>query len=156
MAAGEGPLGEDHVVAFPPAPTAEMLGVLIPEGKVDEFRRLERENRVRIWSVRGVVSDHIPLCGDSLSVLARASQHNLFVKDGELVRQLAMIDPCFLALFNPFLDIGFDDRILYNRALVQAPVLDTSLKRLRLRRVVVSGKERCFHKAIDLPFRFTL
>ncbi len=84
MAAGEGPLGEDHVVAFPPAPTAGMLGVLVREGRVDEFRRLERENRVRIWRVRGVVSDHIPLCGDARSVLALRSEHSLFVNNPPL------------------------------------------------------------------------
>jgi hypothetical protein len=84
MAAGEGPLGEDHVVAFPPAPTAGMLGVLVREGRVDEFRRLERENRVRIWRVRGVVSDHIPLCGDARSVLALRSEHNLLVNNPPL------------------------------------------------------------------------
>jgi hypothetical protein len=61
-----------------------MLGVLVREGRVDEFRRLERENRVRIWRVRGIVSDHIPLCGDARSVLVRASQHNLFVNNPPL------------------------------------------------------------------------
>jgi hypothetical protein len=84
MAAGEGPLGEDHVVAFPPAPTSGMLGVLVREGRVDEFRRLERENRVRIWRVRGVVSDHIPLSGDARSVLAQVPQHNFFVNNPPL------------------------------------------------------------------------
>jgi hypothetical protein len=84
MAAGDGPLGEDHVVAFPPTPTAGMLGVLVREGRVDEFRRLERENRVRIWRVRGVVSDHIPLSGDARSALAQAPQHNFFVNNPPL------------------------------------------------------------------------
>ena len=61
-----------------------MLGVLVREGRVDEFRRLELGNRVRIWRVRGIVSDHIPLCGDARSVLVRASQHNLFVNNPPL------------------------------------------------------------------------
>jgi hypothetical protein len=39
MAAGEGLLGEDHVVAFPPAPTAGMLGVPVRADRVDECRR---------------------------------------------------------------------------------------------------------------------
>jgi hypothetical protein len=34
--------------------------------------------------VRGVVSDHIPLCGDARSVLAQASEHNLFVNNPPL------------------------------------------------------------------------
>jgi lipoprotein NlpI len=72
MATGENVLREDHVVAFPPTPTAGMLGVLIRESRVDEFRRLERENRARIWRVRGVVSDHIP-------VLRKKSIHREFI-----------------------------------------------------------------------------
>jgi hypothetical protein len=84
MAAGEGALPEDHVVAFPPAPTPGMLGVLVREGRVNEFQRLERENGVRIWRVRGVVSDHVPLCGDARSVVARIPQHNLFVNNPPL------------------------------------------------------------------------
>lgn len=84
MAAGDGALPEDCVVVFPPAPTAGMLGVLIRESRVDEFRRLERENRVRIWRVRGVVSDHVPLAGDARSVIAQAPQHNIFVNNSPL------------------------------------------------------------------------
>jgi hypothetical protein len=49
-----------------------MLGVLVRGGRVDDFRRLERENRVRIWRVRGVVSDHIPLSGDAVG---RGAEH---------------------------------------------------------------------------------
>ncbi len=37
MAASEGVLGEDHVVAFPPAPTAGILGILVREGRVMSF-----------------------------------------------------------------------------------------------------------------------
>ncbi len=84
MAAGEGAVPEDYVVAFPPSPTAGMLGVLVRASRVDEFRRLEHENRRRIWRVRGVVSDHIPLCGDGRLALAHAPEHNLFVNNPPL------------------------------------------------------------------------
>jgi len=84
MAAGEGALPEDYVVAFPPSPTPGMLGVLVRASRVDEFRRLEHENRRRIWHVRGVVSDHIPLCGDARLALAYAPEHNLFVNNPPL------------------------------------------------------------------------
>ena len=51
MAAGEGGVPEDYVVAFPPSPTAGTLGVLVRASRVDEFRRLEHENTRRIfWS----------------------------------------------------------------------------------------------------------
>ncbi|PYV76494.1 MAG: hypothetical protein DMG97_04090 [Acidobacteria bacterium] len=52
MAAGEGGVPEDYVVAFPPSPTAGTLGVLVRASRVDEFRRLEHENTRRIWRVR--------------------------------------------------------------------------------------------------------
>jgi len=84
MASGEGVLDRDYVVAFPPAPTGGLLGVLVRADRVDEFRRLELENRVRIWRVRGIVSDHIPLTGDARSVLAQSSEHNFFVNNPPL------------------------------------------------------------------------
>jgi hypothetical protein len=61
-----------------------MLGVLVRASRVDEFRRLEHENRRRVWHVRGVVSDHIPLCGDPRLALAQAPEHNLFVNNPPL------------------------------------------------------------------------
>ena len=84
MAAGEGGVPEDYVVAFPPSPTAGTLGVLVRASRVDEFRRLEHENTRRIWRVRGVVSDHIPLCGDERLALAHTPEHNLFVNNPPL------------------------------------------------------------------------
>ncbi|MGB7282892.1 MAG: methylamine utilization protein MauJ [Candidatus Acidiferrum sp.] len=57
------------------------LAVAVPEGRINELNTLEAEKAKRIWRVRGIVSDVIPLGGDIASGLSRRREHNFFLKD---------------------------------------------------------------------------
>jgi hypothetical protein len=71
--------GERFAVVFPPEPAAGSLAVAVAESRVNELRRLEQERARRVWRVRGVVSDHVPLVGTVQDVLLRRPQHRFFL-----------------------------------------------------------------------------
>lgn len=52
--------GEPFYVTDPQDPTPGTLGVLVRESRMQELRELEQDRRLRVWCVRGVVSDRIP------------------------------------------------------------------------------------------------
>jgi hypothetical protein len=52
------------VVVFPPRPSAGVSGICIPAEHSNEIARLEAERKVRLWTVRAVISDHVPLYGE--------------------------------------------------------------------------------------------
>ncbi len=85
MAAGDVRPAEGHVAVFPPEPIAGVLGVVVRESRVQEFTELERENARRIWRVRGIISDHVPLAGDAGAVLARRPEHLFYLNENPLV-----------------------------------------------------------------------
>ena len=70
---------ESFILAYPKKPIAGVLSTLIPESRANEFAELERENTQRVWKVRGIVSDHLPLAGTLLSVLERRPEHQFYL-----------------------------------------------------------------------------
>lgn len=72
------------VIVFPPEPTAGALGVVVPENRIEELQGLEQDRRVRIWKVRAIVSDHVPLTGSIAEGLARPPQHMFFLNENPL------------------------------------------------------------------------
>ena len=72
------------MLVFPREATPGALGVFAKAGKVDEVRELEVERRERVWEVRAVLSDHIPLAGDAPSAMARGSYHLFYLNESPL------------------------------------------------------------------------
>ncbi len=85
MPAGNVIPAEGYVVAFPRNPIGGSVGVLIHETRTAEFAALERENRRRVWRVRGIISDGIPLTGDAAAVLARRPEHQFYLNENPLL-----------------------------------------------------------------------
>jgi hypothetical protein len=57
------------------------LGVVVPESRVDELGQIQQEGRERVFLVRAVLSDHIPLAGSMSEILDRPSYHRVAVND---------------------------------------------------------------------------
>lgn len=60
------------------------LGVVVPESRVEELGRIEREDLERPFLVRAVLSDHVPLAGSMAEILNRPSHHRVAVNDHKL------------------------------------------------------------------------
>jgi hypothetical protein len=75
---------DNYLVAFPPNPSPGSSGVLIPEKCRREIAELENARQVRLWTVRAVISDHVPLAGTIDSVLSRPSHHSLVLNENPL------------------------------------------------------------------------
>lgn len=74
----------EFLIAFPPQPTPGTLTVVVPAERVPEMERLEKERQMRLWTVRAVISDHVPLAGSLNDVLNRPSYHRLFLNENPL------------------------------------------------------------------------
>jgi hypothetical protein len=72
------------MLVFPREPTPGALGIFAKNEKLQEVRELEAEKQERIWEVRGVLSDHIPLAGGADSSMARGSFHFFYVNEVSL------------------------------------------------------------------------
>lgn len=72
------------VVDARPAAEAGTYAVVVPEPHGEELGELERDRRERIYTVRGVISDHIPLVGGISDILRRPQQSMLYVADSPL------------------------------------------------------------------------
>jgi hypothetical protein len=66
----------NFILAFPKQYWPGTSGVVIPEEHKEEVVSLEKSGEVRLWTVRAVISDHVPLAGN-LEVLQRPLQHSL-------------------------------------------------------------------------------
>lgn len=73
-----------YFIAFPPNPSAGLSGILIPEKHREEIGLLERTRQVRLWTVRAIISDHVPLAGTLEDVLLRPSHHSLILNENPL------------------------------------------------------------------------
>lgn len=73
-----------NMLVFPAEPTPGALGVFAKNENVAEVRELEREKRERVWEVRAVLSDHIPLAGGADAALARGSYHLFHLNESPL------------------------------------------------------------------------
>jgi len=72
------------MLVFPREPTPGALGVFAKNEKLDEVRELQAERRERVWEVRGILSDHIPLAGGAESSMARGSYHFFYLNESPL------------------------------------------------------------------------
>lgn len=67
---------------FPKQSTPGSLGVVVPENRLKEIEELQQEAVLRVWEVRGVVSDHIALAG--LGALTAKPHHRFFLNESPL------------------------------------------------------------------------
>lgn len=75
---------ERLAIVFPADPTPGALAIVFPESRLEECRNCERERHVRVWRIRGIVSDSVPLSGSVADGLRRAPQHMLFLNENPL------------------------------------------------------------------------
>lgn len=73
-----------YAVAFPPQPVAGVSGICIPEEHFEEVARLEAEKNVRLWTVRAIISDHVPMAGGIAEAMQRPLQHSLMLNENPL------------------------------------------------------------------------
>ena len=72
------------VLIVPQEPVPGTLAVLARESKIGEIRELEAARRQRIWRVRAVISDNIPLCGDGDDAVGRPTHHSFFLNENPI------------------------------------------------------------------------
>ncbi|HEV2245269.1 MAG TPA: methylamine utilization protein MauJ [Terriglobia bacterium] len=73
-----------NILVFPREPTPGALGVFAKYERVEEVRTLEAERLKRVWEVRAVLSDTIPLAGDAASSMTWQSNHLFYLNEGSL------------------------------------------------------------------------
>jgi hypothetical protein len=73
-----------YAFVFPSQPSAGVSGICIPEKHLAEIGQLESDRKVRLWTVRAVISDHVPLYGELEDVIQRHSQHSLLLNQNPL------------------------------------------------------------------------
>jgi hypothetical protein len=73
-----------YAVAFPSNPIPGVSGIYIPEERLAEVGRLEAEKKVRLWTVRAIVSDHAPMAGSLTEAIHRPLQHSLILNENPL------------------------------------------------------------------------
>lgn len=78
------PNSEGWVLVDPREALPCSLGVVEPESRLNELRRIEQEGQERPFLVRAVLSDHIPLAGNMADILNRPSYHRVAVNDHKL------------------------------------------------------------------------
>lgn len=76
--------GNRIAIVHPREPMAGALAVAVQENRLDEMGALELEKARRIWRVRGIISDTIPLGGDIRSGLERRREHNFLLNENPL------------------------------------------------------------------------
>jgi hypothetical protein len=67
-------------LTFPQRYAAGTNGVVVPDKHSDELVSLERSGEMRLWTVRAIISDHVPQSGTLPEVLNRPLQHSLRLK----------------------------------------------------------------------------
>jgi len=72
------------ILVDPPEMLPCSLGIVVPIERQFDLRNIEQEGRERLFTVRAVLSDHVPLCGGMDSILTRPSYQLLSLTDKKL------------------------------------------------------------------------
>jgi hypothetical protein len=72
------------VLVEPREPVPGTLAVLARENRIHEIQELQAERRSRIWRIKAVISDSVPLCGDGKDVVARPASHSFFLNENPI------------------------------------------------------------------------
>jgi hypothetical protein len=68
----------------PRDPAPGVLAVLARQSRLDEIRNHELSKTTRVWKVRGVVSDSVPLCGDPTEAFQREPRNMVILNEDPL------------------------------------------------------------------------
>lgn len=73
-----------YAVAFPSQPSPGVSAILVPAERQAEVARLEANREVRLWTVRAIISDHVPLAGSFDEAIERTKHHSLILNENPL------------------------------------------------------------------------
>lgn len=68
----------------PREPAPGVLAVLARQSRIQKVKHHEESKVTRIWKVRGVVSDSVPLCGEPEAVIERGPHNVIMLKEDPL------------------------------------------------------------------------
>jgi hypothetical protein len=71
-------------VVYPRVPIPGALAVVVPGARLEELRALEADRSSRVWVVRAVVADSIPLAGTLDEIISRAPRSGLLLNEERL------------------------------------------------------------------------
>jgi hypothetical protein len=110
---------------FPPRPTAGVSGICIPEDRTREIRMLEAEQKIRLWTVRAIISDHVPLYGELENAVQRPLQHSLLLNENPLTIYVSQNgrNPVYFDLKG-----GSDNRLSHIELRVQTDLPDKAIR----------------------------
>jgi hypothetical protein len=113
-----------YAFVFPPDPIAGVSGICIPEGQFEEVDRLEAERKVRLWTVRAVISDHVPLYGELSDAIDRSPQHSLLLNESPLTIYMSLNgrNPIYFDLVG-----GKDNRLSHIEVRVETDLPDRAI-----------------------------
>jgi hypothetical protein len=72
-----GATDDPYILLHPAEPAPGILAVLARQSRMDEIKQLEQSRGLRVWKMRGIVSDAVPLAGSPDEALNRGP-HTLF------------------------------------------------------------------------------
>jgi hypothetical protein len=72
------------VLVSPREPVPGILAILARRSRLQEIHNLQAERRQRIWRVRGVVSDSVPLSGDGDAAITREAHSQFFLNQNPI------------------------------------------------------------------------
>jgi len=75
---------DQFVVLEPRELVPGALAVLVRESRLPEIHEFQTEQKERVWRVRAVISDGIPLTGDGNDAVARQYHHNFFLNENPI------------------------------------------------------------------------
>ena len=77
-------LDNANTLIAPLDPTSGAIGTFAKYNRLEEIKQLELERRLRVWEVRAIISDYIPLTGGADAVLSRSQHHLLHLNENPL------------------------------------------------------------------------
>jgi hypothetical protein len=115
----------EYFIGFPHAECPGLSGVVIPEKHNEEIANLEKSHETRLWTVRAVLSDHVPLAGSIDEVLQRKWQHGLRLNENPLTIYIHRggSDAVYFDLVG-----GVDNQLSHIELRVQTDLPDNALK----------------------------
>lgn len=75
---------DTNVLLFPRDPSTGALGHFAKNSRLEEIKKLEASGEERVWEVRAIVSDTVPLAGDAAETMARPYHHKLVLNENPL------------------------------------------------------------------------
>lgn len=73
-----------NMLLFPRDASVGALGSFAKYNRFEEIKNLEAARIERVWEVRAVISDTVPLAGDAAETLARSHHHKLVLNENPL------------------------------------------------------------------------